>query len=372
MLVTRELREKFERQGYIIFDPEVSETILDGILDDLKDRYGRSETDIYSPDSRRIQDAWRISNNVKTLALAPKPLALLEELYGCKPLPFQTLNFRVGTEQRPHSDALVFNSMPSGYMCGIWVALEDIDLDNGPLVYYPGSHQLPEVTIEHINKAVPPAADFYTTEDLYSRYEQLVDLRIARFELRPEYGVIEKGKALLWSANLLHGGALHYDKSRTRYSQVTHYFFEGCRYYTPIHSRGNEVYWRYPTWITDDDTQASSQPTPGNVLHRTTAYEGCHDITSLKVISGWAWDSNRPNASVNVDIYAGSDLLATVIANEFRADVANHTRDNGCHGFSFGTPSHLGSNGTHIVTVKIAETDIVLSNSPQNMSECAE
>ena len=33
--------------------------------------------------------------------------------------------------------------MPEGFMCGVWVALEDMDMDNGPLVYYPGSHQLP-------------------------------------------------------------------------------------------------------------------------------------------------------------------------------------------------------------------------------------
>ena len=29
-------------------------------------------------------------------------------------------------------------------MCGVWVALEDITEDNGPLHYYPGSHRLPD------------------------------------------------------------------------------------------------------------------------------------------------------------------------------------------------------------------------------------
>jgi len=28
-------------------------------------------------------------------------------------------------------------------MCGVWLALEDIDADNGPLIYYPGSHRGP-------------------------------------------------------------------------------------------------------------------------------------------------------------------------------------------------------------------------------------
>jgi hypothetical protein len=34
----------------------------------------------------------------------------------------------------------------------------------------------------------------------------------------------------------LHGGAPQKDPRRTRYSQVTHYYFEGCTYYTPLGS----------------------------------------------------------------------------------------------------------------------------------------
>jgi ectoine hydroxylase-related dioxygenase (phytanoyl-CoA dioxygenase family) len=35
-------------------------------------------------------------------------------------------------------------------MCGVWVALEDIDMGNGPLIYYPGSHRVPEVTMKEL------------------------------------------------------------------------------------------------------------------------------------------------------------------------------------------------------------------------------
>jgi hypothetical protein len=365
MLVTPKLRDQYERDGYLIFDPEVPETILDGVIDDVKDKYGTSDLEVFSPDNGRIQDAWRISANVKALALAPKALGLLEELYDCKPLPFQTLDFRVGTEQHPHSDAMFFNSMPSGYMCGIWVALENVDLDNGPLVYYPGSHKLPELTVQHINKAIPPPADIYTTDDLCRRYQRIVDSRIARFELQPKYGVIEKGKAILWSSNLLHGGAPQNDKSRTRHSHVTHYFFEGCQYYTPLHSWGAEVYWRNPTWIRNETT-------PGSELAPTLvapAYEGCHDLATSKVICGWAWNRNRPNCSVSVDVFADRDLLATVLASEFRPDLQPHTKDNGCHGFMYRTPSHLARGKAHRITVKISETEVVLANSPQRIAD---
>ena len=152
--IGREEREKFERDGYLVVgDAGCGESVLDGIVADLdglfEGEYRREADGVYYSD-HRIMDAWRISENVKSLALAPRIHSMLEQLYGRRPLPFQTLNFRWGTEQPAHSDAIHFNSEPAGYMCGAWVALEDIDMDCGPVVYYPGSHRLPEVTMDEI------------------------------------------------------------------------------------------------------------------------------------------------------------------------------------------------------------------------------
>ena len=47
---------------------------------------------------------------------------------------------------------------------------------------------------------------------------------------------LRKGQALVWAANLLHGGSPIKDPARTRHSQVNHYFFEGCLYYQPQRS----------------------------------------------------------------------------------------------------------------------------------------
>ena len=71
--------------------------------------------------------------------------------------------------------------------------------------------------------------------------------------LEIDYGLIKKGHALVWSANLLHGGSPANDPERTRKSQVTHYFFEGTRYYTPLMSKDltteEGIFWRDPEWI---------------------------------------------------------------------------------------------------------------------------
>jgi ectoine hydroxylase-related dioxygenase (phytanoyl-CoA dioxygenase family) len=211
----------------------------------MADEYSDEEQVIYDGvvyEPTRIQNAFVFSENVRAVARSPKVLGLLRDLYGREPLPFQTLNFHVGTQQPAHADALHFNSMPAGFMCGVWLALEDIDMDNGPLIYYPGSHKLPEIQMRDFGAEA-------RHED-YPKYEAYVRELIEREGLEPEYGTIRKGQALLWASNLLHGGAVQQDMSRTRHSQVTHYFFEGCRYYTPMLSTDTETHWRDPAWVT--------------------------------------------------------------------------------------------------------------------------
>jgi ectoine hydroxylase-related dioxygenase (phytanoyl-CoA dioxygenase family) len=237
-------RDRFERDGYLVIEEPVADgALLDAIVDGLDHRYGKPlhERDGVVYYRNRIQDAWKIDDRVKALALAPPVLALLEDLYGRRPLPFQTLNFRIGTQQKAHSDALHFNSEPEGFMCGVWVALEDVDLDNGPVVFYPGSHKLPFMLMAD--------AGLEPGEESYGSYEEHIARLIERERLEPRHGTMRKGQALVWAANLLHGGAPQPDRARSRHSQVTHYFFEGCRYWAPMTSSGDDIRWREPHWI---------------------------------------------------------------------------------------------------------------------------
>ena len=85
------------------------------------------EDEVFLATGSRVFNGWKISRAVRAIALAPRILRVLRQLYGRKPLPFQTLNFPIGTEQKVHSDVIHFASDPPTYMCGVWVALEDID-----------------------------------------------------------------------------------------------------------------------------------------------------------------------------------------------------------------------------------------------------
>jgi ectoine hydroxylase-related dioxygenase (phytanoyl-CoA dioxygenase family) len=146
-----------------------------------------------------------------------------------------------------------FNSDPPGFMAGVWVALEDMDLDNGPLVYYPGSQRLSFA--EYSDVGFDATSDQYESYEAFiadrnRHYEEWVAQQIRDHGYRAQYGTISRGQALIWSANLLHGGSEMRDTSRTRHSQVTHYLFEGSKgYYTPMRTEGDTQAWTEPEWV---------------------------------------------------------------------------------------------------------------------------
>jgi Phytanoyl-CoA dioxygenase (PhyH) len=274
------MRAEYERDGFLVLEGTgCDESVIDGAVADLDDLYeGEGHraggVNFYE---HRIQDAWRISANVLALALSPEIHALLNELYGREPLPFQTLNFRKGSEQRAHSDTIHFNSTPPGFMCGIWVALEEIDMENGPLVYYPGSHRLPEFTMEDVGVEA--------RQDQYPHYERFIADEIDRRRLAPAYGTIGKGQAIVWSANLLHGGMPQRDPARTRHSLVTHYFFEGCRFYTPMTSGKGHVEWRDPTWVVPEEASSEESAPYSPASIRARVVEAVPEGATVLVVS---------------------------------------------------------------------------------------
>jgi hypothetical protein len=229
---TRRLVEFYAEHGYVIIDPQIPDEHIEAANTGLRDRFVQTYEPYYA-DTTRVQDAWWFNDGVRQIAVAPRILELLRVLYRREPIPFQTLNFRVGSQQRTHSDIIHFDSIPYGYMAGVWTALEDVDLRNGPLHYYVGSHKLPRFDMHDIGVT----AEGTTGYEKYHLYEDFVEqlMKAQRIAERVELKM-KRGQSLIWAANLFHGGSPIIDNGRTRLSQVTHYYFEGCIYYTPLFS----------------------------------------------------------------------------------------------------------------------------------------
>jgi hypothetical protein len=134
----------------------------------------------------------------------------------------------LGTEQALHSDAIHFTCLPARFMCGVWVALEDVDEGNGPLLYYPGSHRLSHFEPHEIG---------LSDADLrYDRHESVWLELMAEQGIEPLEFHAQKGDVLIWSSDILHGGKRVERPGSTRWSQVTHFYFADCLYYAPIYS----------------------------------------------------------------------------------------------------------------------------------------
>ncbi len=147
-------------------------------------------------------------------------MGILEMLIGDELRLFQSLSFYKGSQQHAHSDLVHMTTHPLGNLIAIWVALEDIDPDSGPLFYYPGSHRLPFLSTDdfcdnHASRLDPQR---------HSKYEQKVQFIIEKNNLELKTFLPKKGDVLIWHANLLHGGHPINNPESSRKSIVLHYF----------------------------------------------------------------------------------------------------------------------------------------------------
>jgi len=225
--------------GYLVLEDAFDPELLDRARRDVEPLLDPANADPRRS-QHRFQDAWRDSAAVRAIATDPAVLGLLERLYGRRPVPFQTLSFSHGSEQRAHADTIHFSSIPARFMCGVWVAMEDVGPDNGTLYYYPGSHRLPDVDFQdlglrYLNYSREDPLEAFTYQD-YDRYEDFVERLMAAEGLAPVELTVAKGTALVWAAGLVHGGGPIRRPGATRWTQVTHVYFADSVYYAPIYS----------------------------------------------------------------------------------------------------------------------------------------
>jgi hypothetical protein len=182
----------------------------------------------------KIMFAYKYSLVLKSLGNNAELKQLLSALLGDEALLFQSINFSGGSEQHTHSDSIHMTTFPSGGLLGVWFALEDITLENGPLHYYPGSHKLPYYLNEDYENE---GSRWMLGKKSYSAYEEMIEEKIRIHEMKKEIFLAKKGDIFIWHANLFHGGEPHLNKSQTRKSMVLHYFRKGDVCYHEITQR---------------------------------------------------------------------------------------------------------------------------------------
>jgi phytanoyl-CoA hydroxylase len=208
----------YNRNGYVIVNEflkseevdlinrEVKSTIESG---KIKEAYG----------SRYLQIV-KESKAIHEIAYSKRLTELCDILLDGESLFFQSINFIKGSEQDTHSDSYHMTTYPEGGLLGIWIALEDIGHDQGPLHYYPGSQCLPYFLNESFDNE---GTMFMLGKHNYPPYAAMIKKKIRENKFEKEVFIAKKGDLLIWHANLLHGGEPHKNLELSRKSMVLHY-----------------------------------------------------------------------------------------------------------------------------------------------------
>ncbi|MDQ1162063.1 phytanoyl-CoA hydroxylase [Chryseobacterium sp. SORGH_AS 447] len=224
--------ENFDDLGYLILRNYLTDETTDKINDEIhklmtdgtiKFRYGG-----------KLMFAIHHSEIIRNIGDNKDLLDFLSILIDGQAKLFQSINFINGSQQKTHSDSIHMTTYPLGGLLGVWIALEDVDENNGALHYIPGSHKLPYF----LNSEYDNEGDaFRIGKKSYKAYEEFLEGKVRELGLKKEIFRAKKGDLLIWHANILHGGEPHLDKSRTRKSLVYHYFDENSVCYHEVTQR---------------------------------------------------------------------------------------------------------------------------------------
>ena len=232
------LRFWMER-GYVILEGAVSTELVDEVTADVErawqgelpsvwveyrsyhvQRLSRARAELRGRAAKML-DLYVDSEAARQAMHAPAICEFLSLVFEEAPLGFQSLTFNRGSEQPVHQDTAYVRVSSPMKLAAAWIALEDITPGSGELVYYEGSHEIEEYVFEGEHKHLP---DGYPNHDRYlaSLHEKS---RARNLELKSF--LPKKGDALIWSADLAHGGA-PITTDATRKSYVIHYCPVSC------------------------------------------------------------------------------------------------------------------------------------------------
>jgi ectoine hydroxylase-related dioxygenase (phytanoyl-CoA dioxygenase family) len=218
--------------GYLIWNNFFDDATVEGIQQEVERLVQKGK--LHPTHDNKLLFAGRYSDLIREITHEKRLTRLLSFILDKEVVPFQTINFLYGSNQRAHSDSIHMTTYPLGYLIAVWIALEDTQPDNGPLFYYPGSHRLPYLLNSDFNEG---GTALQLGKKDYVDYEDKIEQQIQQLSLQPEVFLAKKGDILIWHANLIHGGMPVKNPVLTRKSMVIHYYAKDVVKYHEITER---------------------------------------------------------------------------------------------------------------------------------------
>ena len=219
---------QFVEQGYVVLEDLVAPQTVARVNAEIDAAVASGWEGYQYGSSQRIAQLHRKYPEIRKLWQSEAYLRWVRLIFRDEPLPCQSLTYLFGSQQDAHQDTIHLTPFPAGAMCGVWIALEDIQPDSGELIVYPGSHRLERVYMRSIGCPKVSGSDWSTFGSTVVRHWATM---IEQHALQPEVYRPRAGSVLIWHENLLHAGSHRIDQSLTRRSIVFHCFAQGALAY---------------------------------------------------------------------------------------------------------------------------------------------
>ncbi len=166
----------------------------------------------------RLIEYHNSSVGAKNVLAHPNLVTFLRAVLGDDLALLQSLIFKFGSQQGVHQDFPWVRSNYPSHMAAVWIPVEDVHPDSGPLFYYPGSHRIPKFNFG-------TGILYRDTESLRSpaEFEQYLTKTCEGQGLQKKTLLLKKGDVLFWHAALAHGGGKIANPALSRKSFVVHY-----------------------------------------------------------------------------------------------------------------------------------------------------
>lgn len=228
---TNEHIQNILNNGFTIIKNGVDKDLIDKVVSEFDEWSSLKENEFTKFNKDRVVGFHTYSKNTKDLATNQYVNDILCKVFNKEQIIYSSLFFREGTSQHFHRDTPHFYTNPIDQYYGVWYALEDIDVNAGPLKYYIGSHKLKNIDgHDFFNEFIRVNPNYKLNNN---DYRCLIEYNKVIEDLSKEDNLIcvdqnnyidkiYKGDIIIWHPRLLHGGSDVIDPTLTRYSMVTH------------------------------------------------------------------------------------------------------------------------------------------------------
>ena len=216
--------ENFVNEGFIVLEDLIDQELIAGINQEIDEIIDSGYQGFVAGSSQRLTLLHKIKPSIRTLLFDRRYLDVIDKLFQVPAQPCQSLLYVNGSQQAAHQDTIHLTPFPAGYMCGVWIALEDINADSGELEIFPRSHRLPRAYMHR-----------FECEKVTNNWSEFENKIVANWQSLLQSNGLQKkiyrpkaGTVLIWHENLMHGGRIRKNLNLTRRSIVFHCFAQGA------------------------------------------------------------------------------------------------------------------------------------------------